>query len=100
MFNLNKNPIVNALLALGYIVIVAFVMRYASKAVTDEGFIVPIAAISLFTFSAAVMGYLFLSRPLELYFDGQKKEATQFFLKTLGIFGILTVLILLGAFLQ
>jgi len=99
MSNINKNPIVNALLALVYIVLVALVMRYAEKTNPDESFFAPIAFLSLFTLSAAVMGYLFLSRPLQLFLEGQKKEATQFFIKTLASFGILTAVVLLIEFL-
>jgi nitrate reductase NapE component len=36
------------------------------------------------------MGYLFLSEPLMLYFDGKKQEAVTFFFTTVGTFAIIT----------
>ncbi|MDO8451248.1 MAG: hypothetical protein Q7S76_00065 [bacterium] len=61
-------------------------------------FIAPIAVISLFTLSAAVMGYLFCYQPLELYFDGKKNEAVRYFLQTVAVFASSTVLILIVLF--
>ena len=59
-----------------------------------NSFIVPVAVISLFTLSAAVMAYLFCYQPIQLYFDGHKKSAITLFLHTVGIFGLFTALIL------
>lgn len=53
----------------------------------------PIAIISLFTLSAAVMAYIFLYQPFQLYFDNHKKAAIDLFLKTLMIFGVTTFLL-------
>jgi hypothetical protein len=54
-----------------------------------------VTAISLVTFSAAVMGFLFFYRPIMLLIEQKKKEAVIFFLKTLGIFGVVTVMMVL-----
>jgi hypothetical protein len=93
---MTKNPIINALGAFAYIVIVASAMFYGSNYAgqSEESLIAPIAMISLFTLSAAVMGYLFLSQPLQLYLDDKKKEGVNLFVRTLAIFAGLTILIL------
>jgi hypothetical protein len=54
----------------------------------------PIVIISLFTLSAAMMGYLFLFQPLQLYLDGKKKLAVNLFIQTLATFAGLTALFL------
>lgn len=96
---MTKNPVINGLSALIYIVTVAFVMYFGTKNLPKEDTILaPIAMISLFTLSVAVMGYIFGFQPAQLYLDGKKKEAVQLFLKTLIIFGCLTALMLLLLF--
>lgn len=96
---MSKNPIVNGLSALIYIVTVAFVMYFGTKNLPKEDTILaPIAMISLFTLSAGVMGYIFGLQPIQLYLDGKKKEAVKLFLKTLMVFGFLTALMLLLLF--
>ena len=94
---MTKNPILNALSALLYISGVASVMFYGTRLMgpgPDRSVIVPIAFISLFTLSAAVMGFIFLSQPVQFYLDGKKKEAVSLFLKTLASFGIITFIAL------
>lgn len=95
---MTKNPFLNALAAAAYITFVAFGTYYGSrlKQGDDETVLVPIAMISLLTLSVAMMGYLFVAQPLQLYLDGKKKEAVSFFLKTLGVFSGITVFFLLA----
>ena len=94
---MTKNPIVNALSATLYISAIVSIMFYGqqilSKAPGDT-VLAPIAFISLFTLSAAVMGYLFLSQPAQIYFEGKKKEAVNLFLKTVASFGVITLIAL------
>lgn len=98
---MTRNPIINALAANIYISIVASVMFYGPKfAGSNETVIVPIAVISLFTLSAAVMGYLFLYQPIQLFLEGKKKLAVNIFLKTVGTFAGITVFILIVLFLK
>ena len=59
-----------------------------------NSFIIPFAAISLFTLSAAVMGYIFCYQPIQLYLDGHKKVGVKLFLQTVGTFGLITATIL------
>ncbi len=91
---MTKNPILNALAAVAYIAIVASLMFYAPKDIDSvDSVVVPIAMISLFTLSAAVMGFLFLYKPGELYFNNNKKEAVMLFIKTVLTFAVITILV-------
>lgn len=93
---MTKKPIINAGLALMYIVLVVTIMSVVSEPNTpDLEFVTPIAALSLFTLSAAVMGYLFVAEPLKMYIDGKKNEGMQLFLQTVGVFAVITVLVFL-----
>ena len=74
-----------------YIVLVAGVMTWGgSVAPKPDTFLAPVAGISLFTLSAAVMGYIFCYQPIQLYFSDKKKEAVDLFLKTIMAFGVIT----------
>ena len=100
---MTKNPFINAVFATLYITLVAVFMFYGSRFFPREDTILaPIAMISLFTLSAAMMGYLFLYQPLQLFLDGHKKNAVNLFLQTVAVFAGITVLvfilIFLGAF--
>lgn len=96
--DMSKNPTIHALLAAAYIIAIVSVMQFAEKAGVKETIIIPIAMLSLFTLSAAVMGYLFLLQPIQLFLDGKKKEAVTFFLQTVGMFAIMTFVFLVAAF--
>jgi membrane protease YdiL (CAAX protease family) len=90
---MTKNPLLNAALAAIYIIGIVHVMN----AVTSLGgppnsVLVPMAVLSLFTLSTAVMGYLFLYEPFKLYSDNHKEEALVFFLKTVGTFAVFTLI--------
>lgn len=90
---MTSTPWKNALLALGYILLVSSVMRLMERfAPKEDNFLMPVGALSLLTLSAAVMGFLFLKEPLERYFSGDKAGAVELFLKTVGIFALFTVL--------
>ena len=98
---MTKNPFLNALAALIYITAVASVMFYGTKIAgnkPDVSIIGPIAAISLFTLSAASMGYIFLYQPALLFLEGKKKAGIDLFLKTTGVFAGLTIILLLLLF--
>jgi hypothetical protein len=94
------NPYLNALLAAAYIGLVVFTIHtFAPGPDTPDSFpLVPMAAISLFTLSAAVMGFLFIYEPLRLFLEGQKEKALPFFLKTLASFAVIVIALFLGAF--
>ena len=69
------------------------IMNFGSSFVKNiEGTLyLPMAMLSLFVFSAGLMGFLFVFEPLAMYFDGKRAEAIAFFLKTLGTFAICTL---------
>ncbi|MDO8518128.1 MAG: hypothetical protein Q7S26_02460 [bacterium] len=98
---MTKNPIINALAGLLYIVFVVSLLYYAPKSVDKiKSIFIPIAMLSLFVFSAASMGYLFLYQPLQLFLEGEKKKSVDLFLKTLTAFAISAViLVLIGLYL-
>lgn len=91
---MTKNPVINAVAATGYIALVATIMFYGPERLSsaEETVILPIAILSLFTLSAAVMGFLFVGQPLQLYLDGHKKEAVNLFIQTVGVFAGITLI--------
>lgn len=93
---MTKNPLLNALAASLYIILVALLMNWGTKMVPKgpDTFTAPIAVMSLFTLSAAVMGYLFCYQPAQLYFEGKKKEAVNLFLRTVAVFAVFTLIAL------
>lgn len=96
---MSKNPIINGLSALIYIILVASVMNLGTRIIPRPSpFMAPIAIISLFTLSAAVMGYVFGYEPAQLYFDNKKKQAVKLFLQTVAVFGVITVIMLVLLF--
>ncbi|MFZ2025012.1 MAG: hypothetical protein WAV51_01900 [Microgenomates group bacterium] len=89
---MTKNPLVNGVGASLYIFLLVSVMTWGSKMVPQEDkFFAPVVFISLFTLSAAVMGYIFCYQPATLYFDGKKKQGMQLFLKTVIVFATITI---------
>ena len=95
---MTKNPFINAVSASAYIIIVALVMNYAERfASHPDTILAPIAFLSLFTLSAAMMGYLFLYQPAQLFLEGDKKGGAALFVKTLAIFAVLTAVALFSA---
>ena len=96
---MSKNPVINGLSASAYIILIASVMYCGTRMVKGpDTFIAPIAVISLFTLSAAVMGYLFCYQPIQLYFDGKKKQAVNLFLQTVAVFACITIILLMLLF--
>ncbi len=91
---MNKSPLINAFVAFLYIAIIALIMDRVGQVANQSSFLVIniMAVISLFTLSAAVMGYLFLCQPIRLYFEGEKRKAVKFFLSTVAIFALITFL--------
>lgn len=97
---MTKNPIINAGSATLYITFVALFMFYGSNLFPPKDTILaPIAMISLFTLSAAMMGYFFLYQPFMLALDGHKKQAVQLFLHTVAFFAGITFFIFVLLFL-
>lgn len=96
---MTKNPYINALAAFAYIGLVALLMFNGQRLIgPDDTIFAPIAMISLLTLSTAVMGYIFFYIPFGLYFDGQKKDALNLFLRTLASFAVITVIAFISLF--
>jgi large-conductance mechanosensitive channel len=94
---MTKNPIYNALAALIYIVAIVLGITYMPIIETNiNEFIMPIIMLSLLTLSVAVMAYIFGYQPLVLFLDNKKKEGVSLFLKTVGIFGGITLILVVG----
>lgn len=78
-----------------YVAIVAFIMQNAEKIFGKmQNVTGPISFLLLFVLSATITGSLVLGRPVLMYLDGQKKEAIQLVLYTIGWLFLLTVLAL------
>ncbi len=90
-----KKPFLHALTAALYIVVIVLIINIVTLILSKETILIPMVLLSLFVLSAAVMGYLFLFEPLQLYMDNQKKEAVTFFAKTVGIFACFAILFLI-----
>jgi hypothetical protein len=95
-----KKPFLYALVAALYIVFIVSIMSSLSLFMPKEDNIfMPIVMLSLFVLSTAVMGFLFLSEPIQLYMENQKKEAAVFFSKIVGFFACFVILFLILVFL-
>lgn len=96
---MTKNPFLNALAATAYITFVGVFMNWGTRvAPKHDSWLTPIAVISLFTLSAAVMGYVFLYQPGLMVLDGKKKQGVTLFLQTVAVFAVLTMLSLILVF--
>lgn len=99
---MTKNPFLNALSASAYIVFVAGIMSYVSETQRNQPdtIFAPMMFLSLLTLSVAVMAWAFFYQPAQLLLAGKKKEASQFLIRTIGSFAVLTgvifILVLLG----
>ncbi|OGI71646.1 hypothetical protein A3B84_00115 [Candidatus Nomurabacteria bacterium RIFCSPHIGHO2_02_FULL_35_13] len=83
-----KKPFLCALGAALYIIVIVLVVRTLGSLLQsqEETIIIPMTMLSLFVLSAAIMGFLFLSEPLQLLMENRKQEAIAFFAKVVGIF--------------
>ncbi len=88
-----KHPYLNSIFAEIYIIFVVSLIHLIGQSDTPDKFFDPVAALSLFVLSASIMGYLFLGEPIQLYLNGEKKEAVSFFAKTVLGFAVITLII-------
>ena len=93
-----KTPTAHAVSAILYVILVVGIINRLASIGHDkpDTIFIPVFMLSLFVLSAAIMGFLFMYRPLSLFLDGKKKEAVEFFWKTVGIFSGFVVLALLA----
>lgn len=97
---MSKNPIVNALGASGYILLIVTVMNFIMSTQRDKPDTIgaPITMLSMLTLSAAVMSYLFFYQPVQLLIEGKKKAAVDLFVRTVGVFAVFTAIVLILLF--
>ncbi len=97
---MTKNPYLNALSAALYIVFVVLLITYGPAFVREkpDTILAPMAMLSLLVFSVAFMGYTFFFQPITMYVEGQKREASELFVKTLGTFAAITAVVVITAF--
>jgi hypothetical protein len=97
---MTKNPILNALSASAYILLIVSVMNLVMQTQSDKAdtLLAPITALFLLTLSTAVMAYLFFYQPLQLFMAGKKQLAAKLFVQTVGVFAGLTSMVLLLLF--
>ncbi|MFM2339699.1 MAG: hypothetical protein RLZZ360_335 [Candidatus Parcubacteria bacterium] len=90
------HPFLNALAATLYITgLVSFLQWIETfKANTPDTLIDGVGAISLFTFSGSVMAFLIFYQPLVRLIDKDYRGGLNYFLATLGYFGLTTAIIL------
>lgn len=90
------NPLLNALAASSYIGAVVLFLHFIESVRRDtpDTILDGLGVISLFVFSAAVMAFLFFYQPALRLIENKRSEAVSYFLRTLGIFGLITALVL------
>ncbi len=96
-----KKPFFYALGAVLYIVLLVLSMSTVISFIKgqQDTIIIPMTMLSLFVLSAAVMGFLFLSEPLQLLIENKKREAVIFFGKVVGIFACFVIIFVILLFL-
>ncbi len=91
---MSRNPFVNAVAAAGYILFIGILFSLVRFLPEPTNPLQPaIGILTLFVFSAALMGYLIIGMPLRLYIEGEKKEAITLFGKTLAAFVLCGVIL-------
>ncbi len=95
MVNFFKNPYFNGFLAEFYIIILVSTVYFWGRPNTPDKFLDPAIFLSVFVLSAALMGYLFLGEPVQLFLNGEKRQAFSFFFKTVASFALLTFVIVI-----
>lgn len=100
---MSKNPILNALVAFGYITLVASIMYYLPDPLPEvDAFMLPIpiiAFLSLLVLSVAFMSYAFFYQPVRFLFEQKYKEAGILFISTMIYFTLTAVVFVGGAML-
>lgn len=83
-------------MAVAYIGAVALFMHFITslRHDTPDTLLDGMGIMSLFVFSGAVMAFLFFYQPVLKLIENKKAEAVSYFLKTLGIFGVITAAVL------
>lgn len=96
------NPFLNALAAFAYIGAVRLFMGFIEsiRHDTPDTLLDGLGFLSLFVLSVVVMAFLFFYQPVARLIENKKAEALSYFLKTLGVFALITITILAFVSLQ
>lgn len=70
-----KRASLSSLAVLGYIIVITQILNHGQIIFGKMSALATIAFLMLFVFSALLVGYLILGKPLTLYLDNKKKEA-------------------------
>ena len=97
---MTKNPLINALSASAYITLIVSIMTFFTKPLQNkpDTFATPIIFLSMLSLSILIMAFIFLYQPILLFIDGNKKIAVNLFVKTVGIFAVITAIALILLF--
>ena len=95
-WGMTKNPFINAGAAAAYIGAVVLFINFVSHPDTpDSGTLfVPLAMLSLLVLSVLMMAYCFFFTPVQMYLNGQKKEAVRLFSASVATFAGIVVVFL------
>ena len=97
-----KTATINAALMALYVSAISSFLFYIPKIFDNtkpDTVLAPIMMLSLLVFSAALVGALIFGKPILCYLDGKKKEAVSFLFYTLGVFLIITIVVMCVAYL-
>lgn len=90
-----KYATINSLGTALYIVIIALFLNVGGQVFPKEDTaLTPVVMLMLFVFSAAITGSLVFGRPILWYLDNKKKQAIFLLIYTLGIFLLITIIVL------
>lgn len=90
------NPFLNAVTASAYIGAVTLLMQViqSHRYDTPDTLLDGMGFISLIVLSVAVMAFLFFYQPVRMLIENKAADAVAFFLKTVGIFAVVTITVL------
>lgn len=93
---MTKNPLINAISASAYIVLVVSIINFISQTQGDkpDTIFAPILFLSLLTLSVTIMAAIFFYQPLQLFVSGKKKAALDLFIHTVAAFALMTTVVL------
>lgn len=92
---MTKNPFINAGAAAVYIGVVVLFFNYISRPNTpDTTMLAPLVVLSVLVLSVLVMAYCFFLTPIQMYLNGQKKEAVGLFSTSVAVFAAIVVVFL------
>lgn len=96
MSKITKYAFLNAFGTAVYVLLVGLFINALDKTNFEEAntFIAPVAMLMLLVFSVALVGSLIFGRPIVWYINGKKKEAVTLLLTTLGVFLMITIIVL------